>query len=240
MADILFAEDDAKIRAWVSYALEKDGHAVRAVADGGAALAAFAAQRPQLLILDVMMPVKSGYDVCTEIRKTDRALPILMLTAKGAENDKVLGLGLGADDYVTKPFGLRELRARVNALLRRTDAAAAEAVEPPDEARTAFAFGSHRVDEARRLLLAADGSSQDLSELEVGLLRFLAAHPDEVVARDALLNGLWGLSYTGTTRTLDTRVASLRKKLGSDAVCIETLYGTGYRYRPPGAGGSRQ
>lgn len=234
MAEIIIAEDDEKIRAWVAYALEKDGHRVRAVADGGAALTAYQEKRPGLMVLDVMMPVKSGYDVCAELRKTDRALPILMLTAKGTESDKVLGLGLGADDYVTKPFGLRELRARIAALLRRAGAAAVAQSEPAAARETkTFAFGTHQVDEARRILRAPDGAEQDLSELEVGLLRFLAAHPQEAVARDTLLNGLWGMTYTGTTRTLDTRVASLRKKLGADAVCIETLYGTGYRYRPP-------
>ena len=117
MADILLAEDDASIREWLPVVLEKDKHRVRAVADGAAALSAYEERRPDLLILDVMMPKKSGYDVCTEIRKKDPILPILMLTAKSAESDKVLGLGLGADDYMTKPFGIRELCARVSAML---------------------------------------------------------------------------------------------------------------------------
>ena len=130
MADVLIAEDDADIREWVALALTKAHYRVRTVADGAAALVAYAERRPDILILDIMMPRKSGYDVCIEIRKKDRQLPIIMLTAKGTEQDKVLGLDLGADDYLAKPFGLSELKARVAALLRR---AAMPPAETPGE-----------------------------------------------------------------------------------------------------------
>ena len=150
----------------------------------------------------------------------------MMLTAKAAESDKVAGLGLGADDYLTKPFGLAELRARVAALLRRAGVSAA--TRPADED---FAFGSFRVSVPRSSLSGPDGREIGLTQLELGILRFLAAHPGETVTRDSLLNGLWGVSYEGTARTIDTRIVRLRQKLGADGALIETVYGAGYRYR---------
>lgn len=226
MTDILFAEDDAEIREWVTVALERDTCRVRAVDNGAAAVQAYAEKRPDLMILDVMMPKMSGWDVVTEIRRKDKAVPILMLTAKAAEQDKVMGLGLGADDYLTKPFGLAELRARVAALLRR---AGVQASAPT--AVASFPFGAFTVDAARSALVDASGERTELTALELGILRFLAAHAGEVVSREALLNGLWGISYSGTTRTIDTRIGNLRQKLGADGALIETVYGSGYRYR---------
>lgn len=227
MTDILFAEDDPQIREWVAYSLERDRHRVRSVADGEAALTAYAEKRPDLLILDIMMPKKSGYDVLLKIRETDRALPILMLTAKSTESDKVMGLGVGADDYMTKPFGVRELQARVSALLRRASVNASGG-----KSAEKFRFATFKVNAAKRILISATGDETELTELEVPLLRFLSAHPGEVVSRDALLNGIWGTSYDGTNRTLDNRILALRKKLGDAARHIETVYGSGYRYRP--------
>lgn len=226
MTDILLAEDDADIREWVAVALEHDTCRVRSVADGAAAVKAYEEKRPDLMVLDVMMPKMSGWDVVTEIRRRDASVPILMLTARAAEADKVAGLTLGADDYLTKPFGVAELRARVAALLRRAGVSAA--TKPADDV---FSFGSFVVDVAKSALRAADGSVTELSQLELGILRFLAAHPGEVVTRESLLNGLWGISYSGTTRTLDTRVGNVRQKLGAEGVLIETVYGAGYRYR---------
>ena len=144
MTDILLAEDDADIREWVAVALERETCRVRAVADGAAAVKAYEEKRPDLMVLDVMMPKMSGWDVVTEIRRRDASVPILMLTAKAAEQDKVTGLTLGADDYLTKPFGVAELRARVAALLRRAGISAA--TRPADEI---FAFGSFKVDVAK-------------------------------------------------------------------------------------------
>lgn len=226
MTDILLAEDTSEIREWVAVALERDTCRVRAVGDGAAAVKAYEEKRPDLMILDVMMPKMSGWDVVLEIRRRDKVVPILMLTAKAAEADKVLGLGLGADDYLTKPFGLAELRARVAALLRRAGVSAATRREDD-----VFAFGSFKVNVPKAALIAKDRSETELTPLELGILRFLAAHPGEIVSRESLLNGLWGISYSGTTRTIDTRVGCLRQKLGADGSLIETVYGAGYRYR---------
>jgi len=228
MSDILFAEDDSQIRDWVTYSLERDHHQVRAVADGAAAMTAYAEKRPDLAILDIMMPKLSGYDVVMKIRETDKTLPILLLTAKSTESDKVMGLGLGADDYLTKPFGVSELRARVSALLRRACVNAAYGSKSPDS----FRFASLRVNGAKRTLTTSTGETLALTEYEIGILRFLAAHPGEIVTRDALLNAIWGTEYEGTNRTLDNRILSLRKKLGPTATHLETVYGSGYRYQP--------
>jgi DNA-binding response OmpR family regulator len=225
MADVLIAEDDADIREWVALALSKARYHVRTVVDGAEALVAYAEKRPDVLILDIMMPRKSGYDVCMEIRRKDRHLPIMMLTAKGTERDKVLGLDLGADDYLSKPFGLGELKARVAALLRR--AAVPSAGMPGETIR----YGTYVVDVAGLRIRADDGAETPLTPLELGLLRYLAAHPGEAISRDRLLNALWGISYMGTTRTLDQRINLLRKKLGPESDRIETVYGCGYRFR---------
>ena len=227
MTDILFAEDDAGIREWTALALEGPTCRVRAVADGAAALKAYEEKVPDLAILDVMMPKVSGWDMLTEIRKKDKSLPIMMLTAKAAEADKVMGLGLGADDYLAKPFGVAELRARVAALLRR---AAVSSAPAPAKAQT-FAVGSHTVDPKRSVVIDSRGKEADLTSLELGILNYLAAHRGEIVTRDSLLAGIWGNAYQGTNRTIDTRLAKLRQKLGADAALVETVYGAGYRLK---------
>ena len=228
MSRILVAEDDPAIREGLVATLESDGHEVRAAADGAEALARVAEERPDLLLLDVMMPRKSGWDVCAELRRTDPALPIVFLTAKGAESDKVLGLGLGADDYVVKPFGVRELLARVRAALRRAAApSSADAAAEGD-----FDFAGARVLAAALSVRAPDGTASPLAPRELALLRLFAAHPGQVLLRDYLLNAAWGVSYLGTTRTLDQHVARLRKKLGPAGAAIETVHAVGYRYRP--------
>lgn len=229
MADILVAEDDAKIRLYVAAGLADAGHDVRVAGDGAAALVAYRERRPDLLVLDVMMPGKSGFDVCEAIRAHDESLPILMLTARTAESDKVLAFGLGADDYMTKPFGMRELTARIAAILRR-----ARIGETGGRITEAFTVGSHGVDAARFVLITARGAEIALTSLELGILRLLAAHPGEVIARERFLNELWGVDYYGTTRTLDSRVATLRRKLGSDGDLIETVRAVGYRLRARG------
>ena len=229
MSRILVAEDDPAIREGLIATLESDGHEVRTARDGAEALALYAEERPDLLLLDIMMPKKSGYEVCTEIRRTDPALPILFLTAKAGEEDAVLGLGLGADDYIAKPFGVRELLARVAAALRR--AAVSPAQKASQDGASTFPFGMQSVDSCRYVLRAPDGTEQPLTERELGLLRLFAAHPGEVLTRDRLLDELWGVRYLGTTRTLDQHIAQLRRKLGPDAERIETVHGIGYRYR---------
>ena len=225
MSEILFAEDDADIRKWVAVALETEGYAVRTVPDGEAALAAYAAQRPDLLMLDIMMPKRDGVSVCAEIRRRDAALPILMLTARTSERDKIAGLGAGADDYLTKPFGLGELLARIAALLRR---ARRVPVQPP-RADAPFRLGAHMIDGARLTVIAPDGTETPLAAREYELLRLLAAHPGEVLRRDDILDELWGVAFHGNTRTLDQHVALIRRKLGTDAARIETVRNVGYR-----------
>ena len=226
MADILLAEDDAKIRLYVAAALKDAGHSVRVAADGAAALVAYAEKRPDLMVLDVMMPGKSGFDVCEEVRRTDESLPILMLTARTAESDKLLAFGLGADDYLTKPFGMRELTARIAAILRR-----ARIGETEGRISDEFSFGGFRVDGAKSILCDAAGRIQPLTSLELGILRLLAAHPGETISRERFINELWGVGYYGTTRTLDSRMATIRRKLGRDGDRIETVRSSGYRYR---------
>ncbi len=229
MAEILFAEDDADIRKWVAVALTSEGHTVRTVADGEAALTAYAQQRPDLLLLDVMMPRRDGLSVCAEIRTTDPALPILMLTARNTQKDKVTGLGLGADDYMTKPFGLEELFARIAALLRRANLSTASA----PRSSASFTLGAHTIDGTRLVLVTPDGGETPLAAREYELLKLLAAHPGEVLRRDRLLNEIWGVTFYGNTRTLDQHIALIRRKLGADAACIETIRNVGYRLVTP-------
>ena len=230
MRDILVAEDNALLAKGICTALKSERYRVRHVADGAAALAAIAERRPDVLVLDIMMPKMDGITVCRTIRRTDAHLPILMLTARGLDSQKVEGLSAGADDYLTKPFSIAELLARIAALLRRALLAA------PESAADTFAFGAATVDASTLTVTASDGTSQRLLPRELGLLKLFAENPGKVFSRDELLDRFWGVSYYGTTRTLDQRLMLLRKKLGSDATRIESVHGVGYKYVP--AGGS--
>ncbi len=224
---ILVAEDDPHIRMGLVDTLESENYQVTQAENGCKALVLFQQQAFDLVILDIMMPEKSGYDVCREIRRQDRLTPVIMLTAKGEEIDKVVGLELGADDYVTKPFGIYELLARISAVLRRS-----RRTDQTDQSGSPFRFGAFEVN-PKTFKLSGDGNSQDLSEREVNLLRLFHGHPGEVLSRDAILNAVWGIEYLGTTRTLDQHIAKLRKKLKtSDAASdlIATVHGVGYRY----------
>jgi DNA-binding response OmpR family regulator len=230
-AKILIAEDDANIRLGLVATLESDGYAVVAASDGAQALRMFPQEKFDLVVLDIMMPKASGYDVCRELRARGTRVPVLFLTAKGEEIDKVVGLKLGADDYVTKPFGVHELLARVEALLRRTrtngSAEAAAAALPP-----VFKFGAASIDRRKFTSTVATHVSP-LTARELKLAEVFAAHPGEVLTRDALLNAVWGIEYFGTTRTLDQHVAQLRKKIEPDSgatSAIVTVHGVGYRY----------
>ncbi len=231
-ARVLVAEDDAAIREGVVTALESEGYDVQAVGDGRKALAAWHAMPFDLLLLDIMMPGRNGYDVCREIRRTDQRIPIVMLTAKGEEIDKVLGLELGADDYMVKPFGVRELLARASAVLRRTHRAGAGG--GGDRVRDPFPMGPACID-PRHYTLSRGQTVTSLTATEMKLLQFLHSRPDEVLTRDALLNAVWGVDYVGTTRTLDQHMARLRKKMEPDPahpVTLVTVHGVGYRYCP--------
>ena len=227
MSEILFAEDDGDVRKWVAVALESEGYAVRTVEDGEAALAACATKRPDVLILDVMMPKRDGLSVCSEIRRTDPELPILMLTARNTERDKVTGLGAGADDYMTKPFGMEELFARIAALLRRARLLPQKTKESPS-----FRIGQHEVDGVRLVIRASNGSETPLAAREYELVKLLAEHRGEVLRRDQILDEIWGVTFYGNTRTLDQHIALVRRKLGDDAVLLETIRNVGYRLSP--------
>jgi DNA-binding response OmpR family regulator len=229
-AKILIAEDDANIRLGLVATLESEGYAVTAAADGAQALRLYPQEKFELVLLDVMMPKLSGYDVCRELRAGGAQVPVLFLTAKGEEIDKVVGLKLGADDYVTKPFGVHELLARIEALLRRarTSASAGQsagAVLPPT-----FQLGAAEIDR-RKFNAKVDGRETALTARELKLAEVFAAHKGEVLTRDALLNAVWGVNYFGTTRTLDQHVAQLRKKIAdaTGADPIVTVHGVGYR-----------
>lgn len=227
-AKILLAEDDANIRLGLVATLESDGYSVTAASDGAQALKLFPQEKFDLVLLDVMMPKASGYDVCRELRARGAKAPILFLTAKGEEIDKVVGLKLGADDYVTKPFGVHELLARVEALLRR--ARGATETKTP-ELPPIFRLGPAEIDR-RKFTATIAGRSQALTARELKLAEVFAAHPGEVLTRDALLNAVWGVDYFGTTRTLDQHVAQLRKKIETDPeapAVIVTVHGVGYR-----------
>ena len=226
MRDILVAEDNVLLAKGICTALKSERYRVRHVADGEAALAAIAERRPDVLVLDIMMPKMDGITVCRTIRRTDAHLPILMLTARGLDSQKVEGLSAGADDYLTKPFSIAELLARIAALLRRALLVA------PQSAADTFAFGAATVDASTLTVTASDGTSQRLLPRELGLLKLFAENPGKVFSRDELLDRFWGVSYYGTTRTLDQRLMLLRKKLGSDAARIESVHGVGYKYVP--------
>lgn len=226
---ILVVEDDPAIREALHEALVADGHVVVAVPDGGQAVVLFRAGGFDLVLLDLMLPVLNGYDVCRKIREHDKRVAVIMLTAKGEEIDKVLGLELGADDYVTKPFGVREILARVHAAFRRLDQMGASA--PAKEiAENGFHFGDTRID--RRRFTATKGkTSHELTPRELKLLEVFHARRGEVLSRDLLLNEVWGIDYLGTTRTLDQHIAQVRKKVGDEAAkLIKTVHGVGYQY----------
>lgn len=229
MQYIILAEDDATLRTGLTLALQSEGYEVCACEDGAKALEAYTKRRPDLLLLDVMMPVKSGYDVCVEIRRSDRATPVIFLTAKSSEEDIVLGLGLGADDFIPKPLRIRELLARISAALRR-----AKPPEPPQPGKPAesgvFSIGSAVIDERRFTVTAPGEPPQPLTIRELGLLKAFAAHPGEVLSRNELLDTVWGMDYGGGTRTLDQHIVQIRRKLGRDGFLIDTVRGIGYKF----------
>jgi DNA-binding response OmpR family regulator len=223
---ILVVEDDAAILTGLLDLLTGEGYAVCKAEDGEEALRAFAREKPNLVLLDVMIPGKSGFDVCRDIRKNDALTPILMLTAKGQEVDKVVGLELGADDYIVKPFAVRELLARIHANLRRSRA------RPPERSGEPILFADILIDP--RTYRGTKGDVEfSVSSRELDLLRFFLAHEGEVVERFTLLDKIWGIRYEGTTRTLDQHIAKLRQKIEDNPAeprFIQTVYGVGYRF----------
>jgi DNA-binding response OmpR family regulator len=227
-AKILLIEDDANMRFGLREALSAEGFTVLEAADGPRGLELFRTEAPNLVLLDIMLPKQSGYDVCREIRAKDARVPVIMLTAKQQEVDKVVGLELGADDYVTKPFGIRELVARIHAALRRAQSGAAKATELPKQMR----FGEVVVN-AERYELLVGKRREELTATELKLLAHFFQNAGKVLDRNAILNAVWGVEYYGTTRTLDQYVAKLRAKIERDPANprhLITAHGVGYRF----------
>jgi two-component system alkaline phosphatase synthesis response regulator PhoP len=226
MPTVLIIEDDADIVELVQYNLQREGFRVHAAIDGEAGLAESRVRRPSLILLDLMLPGIEGLEVC-RLLKTDertRSIPVIMLTAKGEESDVVVGLGVGADDYVTKPFSPRELVARVRAVLRR---------RPPDggaDGPQRLQLGPLTIDTARHEVLRR-GKALTLTRSEFRLLKALATHPGRVFTRDELLDKITGGEAIISDRNVDVHIRSIRKKLQSDADLLVTVRGVGYKCR---------
>jgi DNA-binding response OmpR family regulator len=221
---ILVVEDEPAMVAGLRDNFEFEGYEVITAQDGIEGLQRALDESPDLVVLDVMMPRMSGLEVCKQLRAKRASLPIIMLTARGQEIDKVVGLELGADDYVTKPFSIRELLARVKSVLRRT------AVLPKDKEKHSFA--DVEVD-LRRCRVVRSGKALDISSKEFDLLKYFICHPGETLSRDRLLEDVWGYENYPTTRTVDTHLVRLRQKLEPDPEQPQyflTVHGTGYRF----------
>jgi len=220
---ILIIEDDPDISESLKYNLEREGLAAVTALTGEAGLAAALNEKdpPSLIILDLMLPGMSGSELCRRLRRepATRRTPIIMLTAKASESDRVAGLDLGADDYITKPFSVRELLARVRAVRRRTDESKGKTYED-----------DHLVIDFDDIRVVCDGARVKLTNKEFNLLSVLAKSADRVVTRQQLLDSVWGYSYYGDARTLDVHIRRLRQKLGECGQCIETVVGVGYRF----------
>ena len=227
---ILVVEDDPHITLGLAEILKQERYTPILCRRGDQAFEAARSEQPALIILDVMLPGLSGYDICRQLRQAKFTAPILMLTAKGQELDKVIGFDCGADDYVTKPFGIRELIARIQALLRRCNGQAPAPMNCPGT----FRIGAAEID-PKTFELRSRKQRATLTARELKLLQIFHQHPGEVLSRDRLLNEVWGIHYFGTTRTLDQVIVQLRKKLGDpadDPKHLLTVHGVGYRFVP--------
>ena len=227
---ILIIEDEKSISDIIKYNLEKEGYEITAAYDGGEGLARALATDFDLILLDVMLPVTDGFEVCKKVREKSN-VPIIMLTAKEEEVDKVLGLELGADDYITKPFGMRELIARIKANIRRADQMGGETEKPSE----IMQFGGLELD-LGRYEVKKNGVALDLTLREFELFRFLAEREGRVFSREQLLEEVWGYEYYGDMRTVDVTVRRLREKLEDDPgdpKCILTRRGIGYYCKRP-------
>ena len=222
-ADIIVAEDERPIRQFLVRLLESGGSAVRAAKDGEEALALYRERRPDLMLLDVMMPKANGYEICETIRKTDVETPVLFLTALDSDVDELKGLGVGADAYISKTVSDEVLLARIAAAIRR---------HRHDEPTGDFGFADWHVDPAKLSMRRKSGEPVPLSEREVALLRWFAAHPGEVFSRDFLETKFWGVDFEGGVSTLSMAIKRLREKLGETGVELESVRSSGYVYRP--------
>ena len=224
MPKILIVEDEPGMVAGLRDNFEFEGYQVLSAMDGVSGLERALADSPDLVILDVMMPRMSGLDVCKLLKSKRPAIPIIMLTARGQEVDKVVGLELGADDYVTKPFSIRELLARVKAVLRRAGSV--------PKAQDSYSFGDVEVN-LQRCQVSRRGRSLDFSSKEFDLLKYFLSHPGEALTRDRLLEEVWGYDKFPTTRTVDAHIVRLRQKLEpkpDDPRFFLTVHGTGYKF----------
>ena len=223
---VLIADDDAKIRELLELYLTKEGFAVEQAADGAEAILKAQQLKPDLIVLDVMMPVLDGMEVCRQVRKFSR-VPVIMLTARVEDDDRILGLELGADDYVGKPFNPRELVARVKAVLRRVQVA-----EAPAAGNDVLKFPNLLINR-QEYAATAGGNTMQLTAKEMDLLWHMASHPGRVFSREQLLESVWGYEYFGDTRTVDTHIKRIRHKLGvqeDGPWDIKTVWGVGYKF----------
>ena len=238
---VLIAEDDALIREGLAEILEKEGYQVVQAADGEQALALFDSEAPQFVCLDIMMPGRSGYDVCRILRQRDEQLPIIFISAKSEEIDKVLGLELGADDFILKPFGVREVVARIRAVTRRYRVGRAAFTDVhATEDTAAFQMDDLRIepDQLRAYRQRPDGDpgadlAYDLSLRDIAILRCLYAQAGKVVSRQTLFDQCWGRDYLPSSRSLDQHISQLRKRIERDPSApriIRTAHGSGYRF----------
>lgn len=228
---ILVVDDDENLRRLVAAYLESEGYRVAQAADADAALATVEGHEPDLILLDLMLPGMSGLEVARRIR-AKRPVPILMLTARGSEDDMLQGFDAGADDYLVKPFSPKVLVARVRAILRRAG------VGPQEEEDKVLTVGGISIDRKAREV-RIEGREIELTTIEFDLLRVLAEHPGWVFSREELLESVWGYSYLGDSRLVDVHIANLRKKIGddpADSQFIRTVRGVGYKLQSPGGG----
>ena len=221
---VLIVEDDHNIAELLQMYLEKEGYSVTLAADGGQGLAKFRSIQPDLVLLDIMMPIMDGWAVCRAIRNESQ-VPVIMLTAKGETEDKITGLRYGADDYITKPFEMREVLARIEAVLRRSSG-----VQPEKRVRR-VAYDKLIID-MDSFELVVDGKKVDTPPKEMELLFYLASSPNRVYTRNQLLDEVWGFDYFGDSRTVDVHIKRLREKLEgiSDSWSLKTVWGVGYKF----------
>jgi two-component system OmpR family response regulator len=228
---VLIVEDDRTLLDVLKYNLAKEGYAVLTATDGVQALDVARSEKPELIVLDIMLPRLDGFQVC-RILRSEMTVPILMLTAKAEETDKVVGLELGADDYMTKPFSMREFLARVRAMLRRAEMARIEASSIKEAVHSVIKAGDLEIDLARHEV-SRGGTVIDLSLKEFDLLTYLAKNRKQVFSREQLLEKVWGYDYAGDTRTVDVHVRWLRQKIEADPANprhLLTVRGVGYKF----------
>ena len=227
MKKILIIEDEPNIRELVLYNLQANGYEGIEAEDGIMGITMVHTEKPDLILLDIMLPGKNGYDICRELRSEGNNTPIIMLTAKTEEIDKVLGLEFGADDYISKPFGIRELMARIKAVLRRYETVVHESAPAGEHI---LKINDLEIN-IERHQVTVGGHSVDLTLKEFELLSYLAENRGHVLTRDQLLDKVWGIEYAGETRTVDVHIRYLRKKLGDEDKYIETIRGKGYKLK---------